>query len=427
MRIGPASAIAVVLGLLLPAAAIGARREDPAVQSLATQAYMARFGVSEKTARSRLARQDRAAAVESDLAAALGSTYGGSWLDPADGGRMRVGLTAKADRARASQILAARKLRRDVRLVRVRLSLKELREAHERLDAQIRDVIAAGKAQTAIDAQSNAVAITTSAGLTAAQSGRLRAAAAALPVTVAFHASKKASLTVDPLACNLPDCSRPLRGGVYIYGATAYGDARSCTAGFMVRRAFDGKTHVVTAGHCLHPNGGVWIARDLLGLGNFPIGTAAAWEFDQHGGEGDAGIIVVDPGYWTLSPVPGPFVVVDASPSTTYQELHGITATGDAVGGQTLCFTGAVRLTTGHFSTCGTTSSFDVTVQYTTGETVKHLVEMRMCGPVPGDSGGPVFKSHVGYGILLANGGCYSYYQPIRAAARDLGFTVLTG
>lgn len=45
----------------------------------------------------------------------------------------------------------------------------------------------------------------------------------------------------------------------------------------------------------------------------------------------------------------------------------------------------------------------------------------------PGDSGAPMFASHVGYGILVGgvDGECDSVYQGIRTAERELNVNIL--
>jgi hypothetical protein len=59
------------------------------------------------------------------------------------------------------------------------------------------------------------------------------------------------------------------------------------------------------------------------------------------------------------------------------------------------------------------------------GHKVKHLGKLRSCGLAAGDSGGPVFKRGVAYGVLTNTRGCDVYFQGAVTAQDLLNVDVL--
>lgn len=420
---GRGLAVALCLGLLLPAAAGAAIPvEDADVQAGAARDYATRFGVSEATALARLSTQDRAADVESDLVPALGRAYGGLWFDAADGGRMKVGVVAGATLAKVRRALADRGLSGQTDLVRVRSSIARLRKAHAKVDRSVLDLIDAGKVQTGVEPQVNAVVVKLATSVSAQEKRRLKAMAAAAPVRVVLRQTGRSTLMAQSLACARPYCSPPLRGGVRIETTKWI-----CTAGFIARSKTDNKPYVLTAGHCMDADSGLWSSI-------FPIGNRHSWEFGGVGGngkDGDAGLLTVAPTsvYGAPGGV-GPYVVVDSSASTTAEEQYKISGQASNAVGQSQCMTGSVKLLNGRYTACGVVVAVDQTANYGGGHIVYHLNEVNICGPVPGSSGGPYYKTHLAYGV--ESGGsvvdpCDNFQQGVNRAGTDLNVVVQTG
>jgi streptogrisin C len=416
-------AVAFCLGVLLPGTASAAvPAEDADVQALAAEQYASRFGVSEDVARSRLALQDRAAGIDDDLERKFARTYGGLWFDASDGGRMKVGVTGRGSVAKVQRALAARGLDEQTDVVPVRSTMAGLLRAHRLLDAKVGDLIDAGKVQTGVEPQLNAVVVKLASGVSAREKKRLRAEAAATSANVVLRSTHRSTLMAKPLACARPYCTTPLRGGVRIETLKWI-----CTAGFIARSKTDNKPYVLTAGHCMDADAGTWSSI-------FPIGTRHSWEFGGVGGngkDGDAGLLTVAPtSVWGAPGGVGPYVVVDSSATTTAEEQYRISSQASNAVGQSQCFTGSVKLTNGRYTACGTVIAVDQTANYGGGHIVNHLNEIRICGPVPGSSGGPYYKNHVAYGVesgqLIADP-CDNFQQGVNRAGTDLNVNIQTG
>jgi streptogrisin C len=413
---------ALCLGLLAPAAAAAVTVEDAGLQRVAAKEYAAKFKVSQAVARSRLALQDRAVGLGSELERKLGRAYGGMWFDAADRGRIKVGVTAGGSVAKVERALADRGLAKQGDVVRVRSSMSGLLRAHRRLDPQVIDLIDAGKVRTGVEPQNNAVVVKLASSVSAQERQRVEAVAAAAPANVVLRATGRRTLMARPTACTLPYCTTPLRGGVRIE-TSRYG----CTAGFIARSRTDNKPYVLTAGHCMAADAGTWSSR-------FPIGVRHSWEFGGVGGngkDGDAGLLRVDPtSVWGAPGGVGPYVVVDTSASTTYEELYRISSQVANAVGQVQCMTGSYLLTNGHYTACGTVVAVDQTANYGGGHIVNHLNEVNICGPVPGTSGGPYYKTHNAYGVQsgqTVGAPCDNFQQGVIRAGNDLNVNVQTG
>lgn len=204
------------------------------------------------------------------------------------------------------------------------------------------------------------------------------------------------------LACSYPSptvlmgCSDPIRGGVGITRAGA-----ACSAGFNVASNSDNLRYLITTAHCFAAPGTAWSAIWSDGISTYAVGP-------QHGNgvytsSQDAGIIRE-----SSSIAAGPnrvFVASSSSPSypTTRNESYTISATPGTSGplvGHYVCASG----TTG-----GTSCGYVKSVGYQsplTGNTGFARVIQDTVGGVSqgaachGDSGGPVYVAHVGYGLV---------------------------
>ena len=80
---------------------------------------------------------------------------------------------------------------------------------------------------------------------------------------------------------------------------------------------------------------------------------------------------------------------------------------------------------------CGTVSELgaDETSVGPDGKTFKfrNMGEIDVCGAKDGDSGGPLYKTHLAYGILSStlDDPCFEAYQGVRGAEAALNVTVV--
>jgi streptogrisin B len=82
--------------------------------------------------------------------------------------------------------------------------------------------------------------------------------------------------------------------------------------------------------------------------------------------------------------------------------------------------------TTGTHS--GTVTALNVTVHYSSGGTVRGMIQTNVCAE-PGDSGGPLYDGSKALGLTSGgSGNCSSggttFYQPVPEAANKYGVTV---
>jgi len=189
---------------------------DPAVTTLASD-----LGISIREAQRRLGWQEPAIKLAGELERALGGRYGDLWFDPADGGRVKVGIVG-GDTALAARLIARRKLTSVTDLVPVRHSYAELKQAAAWLTAETARVNpAAGKGLSVWRLPNkNAVELDLPRGqrLTTAQQATVAAARRRLGDKLTFGIW---SGQTRDLSCAWGggefDCDPPLRGGVMMY------------------------------------------------------------------------------------------------------------------------------------------------------------------------------------------------------------------
>ena len=230
---------------------------DPAVTTLASD-----LGISIREAQRRLGWQEPALQLAGELERVLGDRYGDLWFDPADGGRVKVGIVG-GDTTTAARLIARRKLTAVTDLVPVRHSYAELRRAAAWLTAETAraNPRPASRLVTGLRVwrlpNRNTVELDLPRGqpLTAAQRATVAEARRRLGDTLTLGAW---SGWTHDLACawlgDEFDCDPPLRGGVMLYLRNAVGGYDyQCTAGFNARSTVDAKWYVMTAGHCGAP------------------------------------------------------------------------------------------------------------------------------------------------------------------------------
>jgi streptogrisin C len=369
---------------------------DPAVTTLAAD-----LGISIREAQRRLGWQEPAMQLAGELERALGDRYGDLWFDPADGGRVKVGIVGGGDAAAlAARLVARRQLTAVTDLVPVRHSYAELRQAAAWLTAETaranpRPANGLVKGLTVWRLpDKNAVELDLPRGqrLTTAQQATVAAARQRLGDKLTF--GTWAGQTRD-LACAWGagefDCDPPLRGGVMMYTRNASGgyDAR-CTVGFNAKSTVDGKWYVLTAGHCGPPGRTFYVYQRRTGrfhvLGHM---HRCIWGEPGSGcvysGNDDEGIITIDnvPGW---DPKPWVYVHAWTGPvaGTTTNPGYPIYGTGGSSLGMRVCVSGAISGTS-----CGN-------VEQLGGG---GLARVDVCGE-PGDSGAPIFSGQKAYGLL---------------------------
>lgn len=413
------------LTLVVPATswAASSPKEDPALQALAAKYYAEKYGVSSGEATRRLEIQDKAANLSKKLGARLAGDYAGVWFSPESDKPVKIGVEAPtssdaAKEARAAASADGVAAKTDV--VTVSSSFGNLETAQKTLDERLGSLIPDGKARSAIDPTVNSLIVETARGLTEDESDRVQEAmnAAATSgsdrVAVRRRATEIASLLVSPNACDLPYCDRGLRGGVRINQVSTGG---YCTHGFNSRsRSNPSDQYVLTAGHCPDRTGEVWDSATTSGR-RFNLGSV----FNrQEAGDGDAAIIRNN-GFWNDITLPGPYVVVDSSSSTTLDTAYEIDSEATSSVGRIVCQTSATPYSGGAdgvYTQCGTVDAVNQTVTYSNGTRLTGMVKTDRCG-VGGSSGGPYYKDGGAYGIHSGSRStppCQSFYTPATKA-----------
>ncbi len=405
----------VAITTLLPAAA-GAAPANPGVAPAALDIAAASLatdrGISTAQAQIRMSWQTAAPGLAEKLAGQAG--YGGTWIDTADGDRVKVGMVPTADKAGVTAAVRAAGLTGAVDVVPARWTAAELDAANQWLATELARVNpgAKGGLTSALRPDRNAVELLAPAAspLTPAQqavvsSAKTRFGAMLLTGTYAG--------TPTPRACSYPYCDAPLRAGI----AITYGGTPLCTGGFLARSRSDNKLYQFTAGHCaLEGRTGTW---STAFANRAPHAIGAIGGRYQVGGSDEAIIQVANPAGWQARA----WVNVTASPYTAADSQYSIGADGGSVVGMRICTTGAFY----GRSDCGNVQKLGVTVTYPGGQTVSGLGEGNFCG-VGGDSGAPMYANHTAYGLQVGGFAlCGSYFQGIRGAENALGVDVAVG
>ena len=327
----------------------------PAASAEMLAALQRDLRLSPEQARTRLARETRAARSEAQLRAALGPKFAGSWLSKDAGGL----IVAVTDADSAEQVRAAGA---EARVVR--------RDA-SRLDAVKAGLDRAGKKASDavtgwyVDETTNTVVVTAS---DTAAAKKFVSASGQTPGDVRVVQNAES-----------PRLLHDVRGG----DAFFMGGGR-CSVGFSVQGGF------VTAGHC----GKTGTAAS--GFNRVAQGTFAGSSFP-----GDDYALVRTNANWT----PQPFV-------NDYKGGNVVVAGGEeAPVGASICRSGS---TTGWH--CGVVQAKNATVNYPEGQ-VGGLTRTNVCAE-PGDSGGAWISGQQAQGVTSGgSGNCTSggttYFQPL--------------
>jgi hypothetical protein len=435
----------LVAGMVAVAPAAAAEEEYEGLQLIAVKAYVdAHPEVAYDEALRRIELQDALSPVIPSLAARLGDRYAGAWYDAGDGGKLKVALVGRDSKAAAQHLAAARSAvdgvasTDEVEFVDADWTLAELERVQKQVTAALEG--ADGSSSVAVDLAANAVKLTRSEPLGVPAAAQIEQAVDATDVPVLQR--RDDGFRPDTVACTLPYCERPLRGGVKTFVDIPYpGDNTNypnCTTGFNATSRSDGKRYVLLAGHCVTldsyptPSGNIHGTKVVTGGTVETIGPGHNANFPG----GDSGIVRTQvPGYWQNSPFPTNTVVVDDIPGVHgYYENYAITNEANAPQGQVVCTTGGGGEANGapagfwwgtpyaSWTWCGTVRYASVNVDYDLSagvEWVNNLVETDLCMH-PGMSGGPVYKLGIAY-ALNSGASCSSspaagwHYPTIRA------------
>ncbi|MFD3969876.1 S1 family peptidase [Streptomyces cyaneofuscatus] len=362
--VGPATASAA------PTDSVTSAAELPASAALLS-AMRRDLGLTEGQARTRLAQEKAATALEPKAQRAAGSAYGGSWFDSATG-KLTVAVT---DAGKAGAVRAAGAQTRIVE------------HSAARLDATMKriDALSApdGVASWRVDPATSRVVVNV---VESAQGDNdVRAFVA--------KARKAGPVTVERTA----EAPQTFAAGT-VGGDPYYTGNVRCSIGFSVHGGF------VTAGHC----GGT--GQQVRGWDNSYIGNFQGSSFPGD----DYAWVNVGSGWWTVPVVLGWGTVPD-------QLVRG---SNEAPIGASICRSGST--TRWH---CGRVLAKNETVNYSQGA-VHQMTKTSVCAQ-GGDSGGSFISGDQAQGVTSGGwGNCSSggetWYQPINEILNRYGLRLHT-
>jgi len=341
----------------------------PTVSSDPFVAAMQRdLGLTEAQARTRMRQESVAMTVDSAAKAAAGSSYGGSWFDPARG-TLVVGLS-DMDSAKAVAATGAT-------VVRVPRPLAELDAVKATLDTM---KAPADVASWRVDPKAGSVVVTVRRGGKAKDF--LAAARKLGPVTVEETDAMPRTLAAGTV------------GGDPYY----INNSVRCSIGFSVQGGF------VSAGHC----GGA--GATVNGWDGSWMGNFAASSFPGN----DFSFIRIGGGWWTVPVVLGWGTVPDRL----------VRGSAVAPPGSSICRSGS----TTHWH-CGTVLALNETVNYQQGA-VYEMTKTNVCAE-PGDSGGSFISGEQAQGMTSGGwGNCSSggetWFQPVNEVLGAYGLSLVT-
>jgi hypothetical protein len=329
------------------------------------------LGLTEGQARTRLAEEKAATALEPKAQRAAGSAYGGSWLDPATG-ELTVAIT---DAGKAGAVRATGAQTRIVEH-----SAAQLDATMKRIDALSAPD---GVASWRVDPATSRVVV----NVVASEQGDndVRAFVA--------KARKAGPVTVERTA----EAPQTFAAGT-VGGDPYYTGNVRCSIGFSVHGGF------VTAGHC----GGT--GQQVRGWDNSYIGNFQGSSFPGD----DYAWVNVGSGWWTVPVVLGWGTVSD-------QLVRG---SNEAPIGASICRSGST--TRWH---CGRVLAKNETVNYSQGA-VHQMTKTSVCAQ-GGDSGGSFISGDQAQGVTSGGwGNCTSggetWYQPINEILNRYGLRLHT-
>ncbi|MFJ4184837.1 S1 family peptidase [Kitasatospora sp. NPDC089509] len=356
-------------------AALAAPIRTAAVPTALLHAMQRDLGLAPRAAADRIAREGRAAAVQSALTRALGDRWAGAWID----GPQSELTVATTDPSAARTITA-----HGGRATVVQHPLTVLDRVKDALDRASGTAAPDATPLWYVDVRSNTVVVQS------ADDARTAAFLDASGVDRSLVRVQPATAAPRPLA--------DLHGGDAYY----IDNAARCSIGFPVTQ--NGQPGFVSAGHCGQPGSNA-TTSDGSSIGTFQGSTFPGndWSWVAAG----AG--------WTAQPqvndYQGGAVTVGGSTETP-------------VGGA-VCRSGS---TTGWH--CGSVEEQNATVNYQEGS-VYGVTRTNVCAE-PGDSGGSFISGNQAQGVTSGGSGdCTSggetYFQPVNPILSTYGLTLATG
>jgi streptogrisin C len=343
---------------------------------------------------------------QNQLAAAQGRNYAGSWIErQADGTFKLVVATTR---------IGPQKAPAGVEYRTARNTFADLKASKSQLDALVErgGKVPKGVYSWYVDQQSNTVVVGIGKGGQKAGIDFV-AASGANAAHVRFVVEEEQARPLASLKGGLGYLRNP--GDGYLY---------ACSIGF---NALKGSTPVyVSAGHCGDAGEPVFL-EGTAGTGpqwtlGPQIGTFTASSFPAPGGSGP------DYSYITIS-----------GGHTQLPSVHGWTSSDVTVKGSTAGGVGTAICRSGRTTgwKCGTIDQVDVSVNYSTGETITHVNRTTACSE-GGDSGGSFITGPgQAQGVLsggsgsckghLPNNRTRSYYQPVNPILQAYGLTLKIG
>lgn len=383
VRVCAAAALTLVLGAA--AAAPASARESTAVAPDVLAAVARDLGLTAAEAEQRLLAEQAAAEQDQRLAAELGDSYRGAWLDAAGELVVSTSDPAEVDRivAAGAQPRVATGADPQAALDALNAAARPQKGIAEPSGARTITPVPASVGAWFVDEATNQVVVQTT-DLAAGEQFRARAGE---------HA---AQVRVEQVA----ETPRPLANIVGGDAITAAAGGR-CSVGFSARSG--STTYVVTAGHCTEI-GGNW-----NGSNGTLLGPVAGTSFPTN----DYGIIrVSNTAGWT--------------PTSQVRGTSSVLGSTVAAIGASTCRSGS---TTGY--RCGTIQARNATVNYGGGDVVSGLTQTSACAQ-PGDSGGSYVAGRQAQGVLSGgSGNCTfggtTYFQPLNEILGAYGLTLVTG
>ena len=394
------SLIRVVSAPLALAVAMIATSASAADVEPALQAAMQRdLGLSGQQLAQYLQTERIAAQQEKALQKQLGASYAGSWIErKGNGSYSFVVASTRSGKSAAG-----------VEMRQARRSLAELDASKARLDMFIAQGAKAPKDVYAWSVHLPTNSVTVSIARGAEKAGIDFVARSGIDAaTVRFEAlDEQPSLRMDVL------------GGYGILRNPGDGYLYACSVGFSVTQ--NGAPGFATAGHCGNAGEITYYEPSQWTLG-VRLGTYAASNFPNPGQTGpDRAWVRLDAGH-----TPRPTVEGYTSADVT---VHGST---EAAVGAAICRSGRTSKWR-----CGAIRAKNVTVNYSSGETILSLTQTTACSE-GGDSGGSFITAPgQAQGVLSGGsgnckgrggkpGGGNSYFQPINPLLSAYGLTLVT-
>ncbi|UQA37597.1 S1 family peptidase [Streptomyces sp. HNA39] len=365
--VGPATASAAPVD---SATSAPSTAELPASAALLS-AMQRDLGLTEGQARTRLAEEKAATALEPKARSVAGAAYGGSWFD-AKTGKLTVAVT---DAGKAAAVRAAGAQTRIVEH-----SAAQLDATMKRIDALSAPK---GVASWRVDPETSRVVVNVVASAQGDNDVQ----------TFVAKARKAGPVTVERTA----EAPQTFAAGT-VGGDPYYTGNVRCSIGFSVHGGF------VTAGHC----GGV--GQQVRGWDNSYIGNFQGSSFPGN----DYAWVNVGSGWWTVPVVLGWGTVPD-------QLVRG---SNEAPIGASICRSGST--TRWH---CGRVLAKNETVNYSQGA-VHQMTKTSVCAQ-GGDSGGSFISGDQAQGVTSGGwGNCSSggetWYQPINEILNRYGLRLHT-